>query len=71
MKDLWRRAAKQYPNEPSLMNISLMQKIREVLLQVFLDGRIVKYRSVGIDIAGCKVVGQLLGEVSPNEAYLI
>ena len=52
-----------------MLNIPLLQKIRQVLGQEILDNLIVKLRFCNIDPTALNVVGQDRRELSPNEAH--
>ena len=69
MQELSKISIKADPNVPSVMNIPLMQKIRNVLRQEDLDMLTVKVRFGNIDLAAWKVVVQFRRELSTNEAH--
>ena len=56
VNELRKISTKLYPNVPTVMNIPLMQKIRDVLGQEFLDALVVKFRFGNIDPEAWKVV---------------
>ena len=69
MTQLAQISMKAYPNVPAVMNISLMQKIRNVIAQDVLHALVVKLRFGYIDPPAWKLVGEFRRELSPKEAH--
>ena len=62
-------ATKVYPDVPSVMNVAMIQKIREIVSQEELNKLSVRYRFGEIQPAVWRVVGLFRRELRPNEAH--
>ena len=62
-------ATTPYPSVPSVMDIPMIQKVRTVLRQVFLDGLSERYRFGNVKPLVCKVTGKFPRELWTNEAH--
>ena len=58
-----------YPDAPSVINVPMMQKIREIMQEEELNKLRVRYRFGQIDKAVLRVVGQFRRELTPNEVH--
>ena len=69
MATLCEIATNEYPDIPSVMNVAMIQKTREVVLQEELNNLNVRYRFGQIKPAVWRVVRQFRRELSPNEPH--